>query len=153
MNSIVVFFCDDERNRVPPKNKYIDFILNQFERKGNVVIAEKLSNFACLHIAGKKINANEVQKTQNVIETIMVKEISAEKEILKKYAEKWGAKLNDKTFVVRVSRKGNHRYTSVELEKELGSIIWKVAKCDVDLKKPQKTYRVFIENRRAFVSV
>lgn len=148
----IIFFCDEEGNRIPPKNRYIDPILNQIEQNGDIAIVEKMSNFACLYNE-KGDNTEKIKKNKNVIDVIKIEEITSEMNTLKKHAEKWGKKLKDETFVVRVDRKGNHKYTSVELEKELGAVIWKISKCDVDLKKPQKTYRVFIQNKRAFVGV
>ena len=149
----VIFFCDDEGNGTPPKNKYIDFVLNQIEKKGEVAIIKKMNNFACLYNENEGIEIDGIKEYKNIKEIIRVEEVKTDIEILKQCATEWANRLNGESFVVRVSRRGNHRFTSVELEKDLGAVIWKISKCDVDLKTPQKTYRVFIQDNRTFVSV
>ena len=129
----------------------MDFVLNQVERKGEIAIIEKLNNFACLHNENEEIG--EIEKNKNIKEIINVEEVKTNIEILKQCATEWANGLKGESFVVRVSRRGNHKFTSVELEKELGAVIWKKSKCDVDLKTPQKTYRIFIQDKRSFVSV
>ena len=148
-----IFFCDDEGNRTPPKNKYIDFVLNRIEEEGGIVVIEKMNNFACLHNENEEIEIDGIEENKNIKEIIHVEEVKTDIEILKQHATEWANRLNSESFVVRVSRRGNHRFTSVELEKELGAVIWKISKCDVDLKTPQKMYRVFIQDKRSFVSV
>ncbi len=149
----IIFFCDDEGNGAYPKNRYLDMILNYVEKKGELAVIEKINNYACLHSENEKIEFEEVVENKNVKEIIKVDETVSDVESLKNDAQRWAKELDGETFVVRVDRKGNHEYTSVELERELGAEIWKISKSDVDLKNPQKTYRVFIQDKRAFVSV
>ena len=149
----IIIFCDDEGNKIYPKNKYLDTILNLLERKGELAVIEKMQNYVCLHNKNESIELGEIIENKNVKEMIRVDETTSDIESLKKNAKRWAKELNGETFVVRVERRGNHQYTSVELERELGAEILKISKSDVYLKNPQKTHRVFIQDRRAFVSV
>ena len=131
----------------------MDFVLNRIEEKGEAAIIEKMNNFACLHNENEGMEIDGIEENKNIKEIIRVEEVKTDIEILKQCATEQANRLNGESFVVRVSRRGNHRFTSVELEKDLGAVIWKISKCDVDLKTPQKTYRVFIQDKRTFVSV
>jgi thiamine biosynthesis protein ThiI len=62
-----------------------------------------------------------------------------------------GALTEEKTFAIRVTRSGNHKYTSQDVAVELGNDLVKITKASVDLTKPD--FKIFIEIRdeRAFI--
>jgi len=57
------------------------------------------------------------------------------------------------TFVVRCRRRGNHNFTSQDVEKELGALLEKASEASVDLKNPLKIVIVQIFQNRAFIGV
>ena len=57
------------------------------------------------------------------------------------------------TFVVRCRRRGNHDFTSQDVERELGALLEKTSKASVDLKNPLKIVIVQIFQDQAFIGV
>jgi len=57
------------------------------------------------------------------------------------------------TFVVRCRRRGNHDFTSQDVERELGALLEKASGASVDLKNPVKVVIVQIFQDQAFISV
>jgi len=57
------------------------------------------------------------------------------------------------TFVVRCRRRGNHDFTSQDVERELGARLEKSSRASVDLKNPLKVVTVQIFQDQAFIGV
>src|SRR3989344_5377513 len=72
------------------------------------------------------------------------------KELLKKIKSLAVKEVKDKTFAVRVKRVGEHDFTSQELEKEAGSVLYD-ASAGVDLTAPQTIIHLEIRNKEAYL--
>lgn len=60
--------------------------------------------------------------------------------------------ITGKTFCVRCKRKGQETFTSVELERALGEVLWESGKsAGVSLKKPQVTIHVEVDGKRFYL--
>jgi len=82
--------------------------------------------------------------------------ISKSKESLKRICEEilHLDKLQEgETFVVRCRRRGNHEFTSQDVERQLGAFLERTSKVKVDLKNPLKVVIVQIFQNQAFIGV
>jgi len=60
--------------------------------------------------------------------------------------------ITGKTFCVRCKRKGQETFTSVELERALGEVLWESGKsAGVSLKKPQVTIHVEVDGKKFYL--
>ena len=60
--------------------------------------------------------------------------------------------ITGKTFCVRCKRKGQETFTSVELERTLGEVLWESGKsAGVSLKKPQVTIHVEVDGKKFYL--
>lgn len=60
--------------------------------------------------------------------------------------------ITGKTFCVRCKRKGQETFTSVELERALGEVLWESGKsAGVSLKKPQITIHIEVDGKRFYL--
>ncbi|MFC1727865.1 THUMP domain-containing protein [Nanoarchaeota archaeon] len=57
------------------------------------------------------------------------------------------------SFVVRCLRVGEHDFTSLDVEKEAGEIIYEKIKQKVDLKNPDLTLLIYIYNNKAYLGI
>ena len=60
--------------------------------------------------------------------------------------------ITGKTFCVRCKRKGQETFTSVELERALGEVLWESGKsAGVSLKKPQITIHIEVDGKKFYL--
>ncbi len=107
----------------------------------------------------KRLELIEIlQKTPGIHHILEVKEttFSDQDDIFKKVLEKYRLDIENKSFCVRVKRKGKHSFTSIELERYVGGgLNQSVETARVKLKDPDVTVRfeidddklILIENR------
>lgn len=91
-----------------------------------------------------------------IVSVSVAQEHSADLDALKKAAAEYAAPhlAPGMTFAVRAHRIGEHKYTSMEAGKELGSAIWLAnenKKLKVDLKRPQFELFADIRNNKAYL--
>lgn len=82
--------------------------------------------------------------------------ISKSKESLTRVYEeilRLGKLREGETFVVRCRRRGDHNFTSQDVERELGALLEKASGASVDLKSPHKVVVVQIFQNQAFIGV
>ena len=73
-------------------------------------------------------------------------------DILKTAAPLALPEITGKTFCVRVKRKGQETFTSVELERALGEVLWESGKsAGVSLKKPQITIHIEVDGKKFYL--
>ena len=73
-------------------------------------------------------------------------------DILKTAAPLALPEITGKTFCVRVKRKGQETFTSVELERALGEVLWESGKsAGVSLRKPQVTIHVEVDGKKFYL--
>ncbi|NVJ62304.1 MAG: tRNA 4-thiouridine(8) synthase ThiI [Gammaproteobacteria bacterium] len=66
--------------------------------------------------------------------------------------EYFAQSVNQKTFAVRVKRKGKHSFSSIEAEREIGSVLMLNAHpTGVDLKQPEVEISIEIDNETAYL--
>ena len=57
-----------------------------------------------------------------------------------------------KSFAIRVNRKGEHKYSSTELAREVASAVFEIwPKTKVDLSNPEREFNVEIINNRSLI--
>lgn len=67
--------------------------------------------------------------------------------ILNQVIATWGKRLENKSFAVRVKRKGKHGFSSLDLERYIGGgVLQNIAATRVDLKQPQVELRIEVDN-------
>ena len=73
-------------------------------------------------------------------------------DILKTAAPLALPEITGKTFCVRCKRKGQETFTSVELERALGEVLWESGKsAGVSLKKPQITIHIEVDGKKFYL--
>ena len=73
-------------------------------------------------------------------------------DILKTAAPLALPEITGKTFCVRCKRKGHETFTSVELERALGEVLWESGKsAGVSLKKPQITIHIEVDGKKFYL--
>lgn len=67
--------------------------------------------------------------------------------VLNQVIATWGKRLENKSFAVRVKRKGKHGFSSLDLERYIGGgVLQNIAATRVDLKQPQVELRIEVDN-------
>ncbi|NJE60981.1 SPOUT family RNA methylase [Thermococcus sp. 21S7] len=84
----------------------------------------------------------------------VVVEVPAELEKIVESAEELASMINEsETFAVKTKRRGKHRFTSMDVNRELGARIRELTNADVNLSWPDRVVQVEIIGDRAYISV
>ena len=84
----------------------------------------------------------------------VVAEVSADMEDIVKTAEFVAPLISDReTFAVRTKRRGKHDFTSIDVNRELGTRVRELTGADVNLSWPDKVVQVEVIGDKAYVSV
>ncbi len=90
-----------------------------------------------------------------LLDSFTFKTINNIKKQIKQQVEKQSLKdwLKKRTFVVRCLRLGEHKFSSHDLEAEIGEIIFEKYKNKVNLENPDITFYIFINNNQCYFGI
>ncbi len=158
MRSIIIRYSEIAIKSRKVRIRFENLLAKNIE---HALLQHDITNFIIEKIPGRfivKVDDHDYDKVVKILPRIFgVKSISPcfettfkELQELTQYAEKlWGNKIVNKTFAVRARRVGIHNFTSIDVERSIGSALLRYSR-GVNLEKPDITLHIEIRNHKAY---